>query len=143
MTSHREAILKIVKTHLVIAAVAAALVAGSSAAPAAGGRVLPHDKIMQRGAALVERLDANKDGILDQAEYEKYVDEEIVKLKARLAKRYADDDANADGKLTREEYLGGLEKWFQGIDANHDGQLTQDEFNAARKARGGKEPPAQ
>ena len=110
----------------------------SNFAQAAGGRTVTHDKVLQRGGVLFERLDANKDGFIDAAEYEKYVEEEIVKLRARLAKRFSGDDANADGKLTKEEYLGGLEKWFQGIDANHDGQLTSDEFNAARKAKRGK-----
>ena len=101
----------------------------------AAGRSVTRDRVMQRGGAQFDRLDANKDGTIDQAEYEKFIDDEMAKLKARLLKRFSGDDANADGKLTREEFIAGLEKWFQGVDANHDGRLEQREFEAARKAR--------
>ena len=127
-----------------IAALTLALPQHAATAQATGGRTVTHDKIMQRAGTQFDRLDTNKDALVDAAEYEKYIDEEVAKLRARLARRFAGDDANADGKLTREEYISGLEKWFQGIDANKDGQLEQDEFTAARKAARGKpgsEPP--
>ena len=127
------------KTFTRLAAFAAAITIiglGADAALAqAASRSVTHDRVMQRGGAQFERLDANKDGAIDQAEYEKFIDDEMAKLKARLLKRFTEDDANADAKLTREEFIAGLEKWFQGVDANHDGRLEQGEFEAARKAR--------
>jgi EF hand len=120
------------------AAALAPLTASGAEAQQARGRAVTHERVMQRGGALFDRLDANKDGVIDQAEYEKFIGEETAKLRERLLKRFTDDDAGKDGKLTREEFLAGREQWFQGIDANRDCVLDESEFAAARKANRGK-----
>ena len=117
----------------------ALLAAGQGAAaqatpPAAGTpRVVTHDRVMQGANRQFDRLDANKDGFIDQAEYEAFINAEIAKLRERLMKRFTDDDTDKDGRLSRAEMLAGREKWFQSIDANHDGVLDEPEFRAARQ----------
>ncbi|WP_246438913.1 EF-hand domain-containing protein, partial [Novosphingobium piscinae] len=43
-------------------------------------------------------------------------------------------DADGDGKISREEFVGGSLRRFDLADANHDGQLTKAERDAAREA---------
>ena len=43
-------------------------------------------------------------------------------------------DANADGKITRDEYVAAQLRRFDRMDANHDGQLTSAERKAAIEA---------
>jgi Ca2+-binding EF-hand superfamily protein len=48
-------------------------------------------------------------------------------------------DANRDGKVSRDEFVGGPTLVFDRADANHDGVLTTGEIDAAvaaAKARG-------
>lgn len=44
-------------------------------------------------------------------------------------------DANEDGKLSKEEVKGPLQRHFDKIDANEDGLLTEEEFEKAPKPK--------
>ena len=120
-------------------------VAGANAA-SKPGRAVSHERVMQSGQKMFDRLDTNKDGVVDAAEYAVYVEQEIAKLRARLQQRFADDNLAKDGRLTAAEFMAGREKWFQGLDTNHDGTIDEAEFAAGRKgprAQGPAAMPAQ
>lgn len=100
---------------------------------AAAPRTLTHERMLKGAARQFERLDTNKDGFIDQAEYAAFVEAEIARLRLRLQARFTDNDTDKDGRLSRAEALAGRERWFQGIDANHDGVLDETEFRASRE----------
>ncbi len=80
-----------------------------------------------RAEALIERFDADGDGIVTQAE-----------IDTARAAELAAFDADGDGNLTLEEYQAyWLDRFyermvdaFQELDANGDGEITVEEFNA-------------
>lgn len=43
-------------------------------------------------------------------------------------------DSNGDGKVSRDEFVGGSLRRFDMVDADHDGQLTKAERQAAMEA---------
>lgn len=84
-----------------------------------------------------ERLDANKDGVVDAAE--------IEAIKQRMAQRegqggpgggfggrmlamLAAQDADKDGRITRDEALAASRAQFAAADKDGDGKLAGDEF---------------
>lgn len=96
-----------------------------------------------------ERLDANKDGVVDAAELEA--------LKQRLAQREGQggpgggfggrmlaqltaQDADKDGRITKDEALAASRAQFAAADKDGDGKLTGDEF---RMGPPGGPPPRQ
>ena len=118
---------------------------GSFAQDAKRPRLIVRDSVLKRAGAQFDRMDANKDGVLDAAEQAAFVDAEVAKLKARLTARFAEADADKDGKVTREEFVAARGKWFDAVDANADGVLDQAELRAynsgrAQKARGEAKP---
>ena len=128
-----------------------AIVAAGLFAPAAlaqdapRSRPIVRDTVLKRAGAQFDKMDANKDGVLDAAEQAAFVDAEVAKLKARLTARFAEADADKDGKVTREEFVAARGKWFDAVDANADGVLDQAELRAynsgrAQKARGEAKP---
>lgn len=80
---------------------------------------------MDRGTAMLEQFDANKDGNLTQAEIDQV-------RKDRLAKF----DTNKDGKLSLQEFeplwldftRQQMVRSFQRLDADGDAAVTQDEY---------------
>jgi Ca2+-binding EF-hand superfamily protein len=86
------------------------------------------------------RIDTNKDGVASQAELDASFQ---AGRKEHLQKMFERDDANKDGRVTREESRLPS-AWFERADANKDGALTLDELaNAKPKSmqadqRGGK-----
>ena len=46
-----------------------------------------------------------------------------------------EQDLNGDGSVSKEEFKAGREKQFAGIDANHDGKLSHDEYVGEFTAR--------
>ncbi|TCS16113.1 EF-hand domain-containing protein [Caulobacter sp. BK020] len=46
-----------------------------------------------------------------------------------------EQDLNGDGSVSKEEFKAGREKQFAGIDANHDGALSHDEYVGEFTAR--------
>lgn len=67
--------------------------------------------------SLLEKADANKDGVVTRAE-----------MKKALADRYKNEDANKDGKLTVDEYLQARQKNFDAADTNKDGIVMVEEW---------------
>lgn len=66
----------------------------------------------------MDRLDRNRDGAVDQSEYQAF-----------MTSAFANLDKNKDGSLRREEVGQILNaQQFAATDANRDGRLTQDEF---------------
>lgn len=103
---------------LVLASAAALALAGGAAyaqAPAnvgngpARGADMTREQVQQRTAALFERMDANKDGVLNAADRE-----------ARKAQR---DERRAERAQAR----------FDRLDADKDGAISRAEFNAPRE----------
>ena len=91
-----------------------------------------------------ERLDANKDGVIDAAE--------IEALKQRIAEREGQggpgggfggrmltqlqaQDADKDGKITKEEALAAGRAQFAALDKNGDGKLTTEELRVGPPPR--------
>jgi len=63
-----------------------------------------------------------------------------AEAQARGRERFKKADANADGRISREEAQKGmpqLARDFDRIDANKDGMVTPEELEAVRKARAG------
>jgi Ca2+-binding EF-hand superfamily protein len=86
-------------------------------------------------AMIFERLDADRDGAVTLAE-----------LEAMRAARFAERDANGDGRLDRDELLAGaaqrakrgVDRMMGRLDADGDGAITADEF--ADAGRPGADP---
>ncbi|MCI0742277.1 MAG: EF-hand domain-containing protein [Gemmataceae bacterium] len=109
---------------------------------------------------LLERMDKNKDGFLDQSEVPERIKErfkeldsnndgklsrqELEKAAPRLGQEPAPEvapdalfrllDANKDGKLSKEE-LQNAPKLLEKLDRNKDGMLDGDELKAAPKKK--------
>lgn len=134
---------------------AAALLAAS----AAMAQTTPGDQFMQAwdlngdGTATLAELqemrgnvfasfDANDDGVLDAEEYvlfdearaadvANYQDDQRAQMqKVADGMSLAASDLDADGRVTLEEFLKGVEPWFTALDKNADGGVTLQDFGA-------------
>jgi hypothetical protein len=87
-----------------------------------GGQVRPPERenlaqMQARMTQMFSRLDANEDGVVDASEL----------ANARGGRMLARFDADADGRITREEFDVGLAAAFKAMDKNGDGVVTADE----------------
>lgn len=134
---------------------AAALIAASAAL----AQTTPGDQFMQAwdlngdGTATLAELqemrgnvfasfDANDDGFLDAEEYVQfdearaadvanYQDDQRAQMqKVADGMSLAASDLDADGRVSREEFLKGVEPWFTALDKNADGGVTLQDFGA-------------
>ena len=78
------------------------------------------------------RVDTNKDGVATQAEIDASMQ---AGKKEHVEKMFAREDANKDGRLTRDE-TRMPSAWFERADTNKDGALTLAEATEARKNAG-------
>ncbi len=74
-------------------------------------------QMQARMTQMFNRLDANEDGMVDASEL----------ANARGGRMLARFDADADGRITREEFDVGLAAAFKAMDKNGDGVVTADE----------------
>lgn len=81
------------------------------------------------------QVDTNKDGVATQAEIDASM---ASKRKEHQQKMFERDDANKDGRLTREE-TRLPSAWFEKADANKDGALTLAELGNAHQHAPGKQ----
>ncbi|OOY28483.1 hypothetical protein BMI90_07360 [Thioclava sp. L04-15] len=87
-------------------------------------------------------FDANDDGVLDAEEYvlfdearaadvANYQDDQRAQMqKVADGMSLAASDLDADGRVSREEFLKGVEPWFTALDKNADGGVTLEDFGA-------------
>ncbi|KSB87460.1 hypothetical protein AS593_08060 [Caulobacter vibrioides] len=97
-----------------------------------------------------ERMDANKDGVIDAAELEA-IKQRFVQREGqggpggggfggRMLAQLAAQDADKDGRITRDEALAASRTQFGAADKDGDGKLTGEEL---RPAPAGGPPPRQ
>jgi hypothetical protein len=110
--------------------------AGIAAAKGDGGQGVGNG----RRAAMMQKFDANGDGVLDDAERAKLRDAFAAKRAQRKAAMLARYDADRDGALSPAERAQATEERagarFAKLDANGDGVLSLDEFKAGHHKRG-------
>ncbi|MFM9829461.1 MAG: EF-hand domain-containing protein [Sphingomonas sp.] len=75
------------------------------------------------------RFDRNRDGVLSSDDVPAFLRASSIGIQLTgTIKQY---DANADGRLTRAEFVGGPTPLFDMADANHDGIVSKAEVDAA------------
>lgn len=105
-------------------------------------RTITRERVTTRAENQFQKLDVDKSGSVEKAEWDKSVDEMVARLRERMQKRFDEADANKDGKISKEEFVAARMKWFDDVDANHDGVLDRSELrdynrNRARQERQG------
>jgi EF hand len=90
---------------------------------------IARDEFLAARAAAFAKLDQNGDGVLDDADKRERAHEGGRReggLKGRL-------DANADGKISKEEFVNSATPMFDGADKDGNGALDKEELTAARE----------
>jgi Ca2+-binding EF-hand superfamily protein len=147
------------KKHLTALMVGSGLLIAGGAfagAAAAGGEGCDKAHGKGRGAAHFTEIDTNKDGKVSLAELTSSRESWLTKVDTnkdgvatraeidavfqaggaeRSKERFEREDANKDGRLTRDE-TRMPSAWFEKADANKDGALTLAELTEARKTAG-------
>ncbi|MDE1915516.1 MAG: EF-hand domain-containing protein [Sphingomonadales bacterium] len=77
--------------------------------------------------AQFDRLDRNKDGVIDDKDFAEMPPQMAERIKDRVMRA----DANGDGKVTPEELGASVNMMFDRFDTNHDGAITREEAQAA------------
>lgn len=134
---------------LLVAAVAAAMLAGTGGADAqmggGGPPVLPPNMVFNGPNAVFSGMDTNKDNAVSKQEYLDYygkrfdsmdknkdgkitAEEMPTKNKGKPNTVFNDMDVNKDGTVTKQEYLDYYAKKFDTADKNKDGKITTDEL---------------
>lgn len=99
------------------------------------------DEAPERVLAAFEKLDTNKDGVLDtgDAGLEKNLKDREKGMRAEMGNIMEKMDKNSDGKIDKSEAPPMLLERFEKIDTNADGALDKDELKAGRpEGLGGK-----
>ena len=104
---------------------------GSKKMGLGAGRGNRPDLTLAKTQAEFAKLDANADGVLDQAELAKQAAERIEFSKKRTMHW---SDQNKDGRLSQDEFEARTLKRFSTLDLNDDGQIDASDFpSTARK----------
>ena len=121
------------------------------------------DEMPERMQAMIERLDTNKDGAIDNKELDAMKDriaqggqrpqgqqgqqgQRPQFNPADIIKRVKESDKNKDGKITKDELPVQMQRIFPRIDTNQDGVIDREELAVMEKRmaeRGGQRPDAQ
>ena len=103
------------------------------AAGAAHDGAKDHEGKCGEGKCGIEKVDADKDGRISQAEF--------IAVHPDKAEQFAKMDANQDGFVDKaDRELAGKQHrddWFESADSNNDGSLSKAEYDAAHAKRNG------
>jgi Ca2+-binding EF-hand superfamily protein len=91
------------------------------------------DEFLARPIEMFQRIDANSDGVITEAERPQR--EERADGERRERRGRPDFDANDDRQMSRSEYAAMSDGMFERMDANDDGRVTREEADAARSHR--------
>lgn len=105
-----------------------------------GNGTATNAELREMRASVFLTFDANEDGALDAEEYVMFdearandVSNYQAEQRAQMQK-VADgmslpaSDTDGDGRVTRDEFLAGADRWFAQLDRNADGGITLDDF---------------
>lgn len=104
-------------------------------ADANGDGNITRDEFLARPIEHFDRLDANDDGVLSEAERPQRGERGEHRQRAERRER-PNHDTDGDGVISRAEYAAMGASMFERLDANSDGQVTREEAQAARPHRG-------
>lgn len=115
--------------------------AAQSSKPAAG---LSRDEFVKRGDAEFAAMDANKDGMVDEAEVTKFgQNTTLTRATAQNKALFAKLDADKNGAISATEFAALVPKnirvnarpMINELDSNKDGKVSAAEFRAGRTAQ--------
>jgi len=103
-----------------------------------GDRSIQFSEISAARARLFERLDTNRNGILDESEIHAVLKEanlarETTERLSNLADHAVAMDTDGDGRITRAEFSNFIPDRIRRADRNGDGQLSLRELRTLRR----------
>jgi len=96
------------------------------------------DEYLARPTAQFDRIDANNDGVITEAERPQRCERGERPSRAERPER-PNFDANNDSQISRAEYAAMGAGMFERMDANSDGRVTREEAEAGRPNRRGRD----
>lgn len=99
--------------------------------------VITLDEALAEGQKRFAPLDRNKDGTIDQADFDAMRKEMVEYRVKRFIHRYS---ADKDGRISRDQFFKEASERFALADLNNDGRITRDEMGmgwGGRRSRGG------
>jgi len=105
------------------------LIARMDQADANEDGVITRAELIDWRKANFTRFDRNRDGALSDADVPTFL--RGTSIGAQFDQLKAQFDANRDGRVTREEFVGAPTVLFDAADSNRDNQLTRSERDAA------------
>ncbi|RFB78423.1 hypothetical protein [Methylovirgula sp. 4M-Z18] len=100
---------------------------------ASGGHRIEKYSVLARAAYQFDKLDVNKQGFLDQSEWNKSVDDYVARYRAEMQRRFAEMDVNHTGKVTKEQFVAARGRWFDAVDTDHSGTIDDEKLRAYRR----------
>lgn len=112
-----------------VTATRADLIARMSEADSNQDGIITRAELIDWRKANFTRFDRNRDGALSDADVPTFL--RGTSIGVQFDQLQAQFDANRDGRVTREEFVGAPTVLFDAADSNRDNQLTRSERDAA------------
>jgi len=100
---------------------------------------ITRDEFLARPIAMFERLDANRNGVIEASERPQRPERGAQNAERRERPDRPNPDTDGNGTFSLAEYTAMGAGMFERLDANSDGRVTQEEAQAARGHRRGRD----
>lgn len=95
---------------------------------------ITRDAFVEKSGAQFDKLDANGDGIITQAEVEAAFADKSERWAKASKRHFAKMDVNNEGQVSRDAALAQATARFDAMDTDGNSELSQDEMKAHRAA---------